>query len=62
MTYKAFQGDNGEWGVEDRDSVLYEPMFARITAEAMADMCNSKNPPKDWYETQERLDRMGLPY
>lgn len=62
--YEAFQGDNGMWGVGGADGhgVLYEADFARITAEAIADMENSDKPPKDWEEAKQRLKAAGLPY
>ncbi len=58
--YAAILGDNGMWGVEENDVVLYEPSFARQTAEAIADMENSERPPKDWMETADKLTAMGL--
>ncbi len=59
---KAFQGDDGTWGVEDNGATLYDPSFSRPTAEAIADMENSENPPKDWEETADKLTAMGLPH
>jgi hypothetical protein len=43
-------------------AILYESMFCRLTAEAISWMYNTQQPPKDWEETKERLDMMGLPY
>lgn len=60
--HKAFQGDDGTWGVEEGGATLYEPMFSRATAEAIAEMEDAENPPKDWGGTRDRLDKMGLPY
>lgn len=62
-TFSAFQGDEGLWGVHDQHgAVLYDPTFARATAEAVADMENSEKPPVDWEETAERLKQAGLPF
>lgn len=60
---KAFQGENGMWGVcdESERGLLYESDMSRATAEAIADMENSENPPKDWEETKQRLEAAGLP-
>lgn len=61
--YHAFQGEDGMWGLADEnDAVLYDPQFAKITADAMADLENAENPPKDWEETRDRLMEMGLPF
>ncbi len=59
---EAIRGDNGMWGVDEDGGVLYEPSFSRATAEAIADMENSDNPPEDWKETANRLAVMGLPF
>ena len=58
--HEAFMGDDGAWGVECQGAVLYEADFTRAQAEALADMENSDNPPKDWEEAERRLKRMGL--
>lgn len=60
--FKAFQSDEGLWGVGTTDTVLYEADMCRLTAETIADMYNTKKPPKDWNETARRLDAAGLPY
>lgn len=59
---RAIQAEDGTWYVGGDVSVLYEPPFARITAEAIADMENSAQPPKDWFETRDKLEAMGLPF
>jgi hypothetical protein len=59
---EAFQGDDGLWGVCEGQAVQYEPEFASMTAEALADMGNSTNPPKDWEAAAERLKLAGLPF
>jgi len=61
MAYKIFQSEDGMWGVQD-GAVLYDPSFSKITAQAIADLSNAQFPPKNWEETTERLDAMGLPY
>jgi hypothetical protein len=60
MTFRAIQGDDGTWGVEGDEGVLYDPQFSKVAAEAIVDMENSENPPTDWEETSRRLDRMGV--
>jgi len=62
MRVQAIQDENGLWGVGGETFIVYESQFSRITAEAIADMENSENPPKDWKETKERLKIMGLPF
>lgn len=57
--HKVFKGKfDGKvgYGVEQGNAVLYEAMFNKKVATRIAEMENDrKNPPKDWFETKERL-------
>ena len=56
----TFRGRNGLYGLEDSGGVLYEATFTKPVADAVAEMENSDDVPRDWYETKERLIAMGL--
>ncbi|MFA6690112.1 MAG: hypothetical protein WCS18_11605 [Sphaerochaetaceae bacterium] len=58
--YVAEMGDDGTWGVAQNGVVLYDCMFSRAVAEALADMENSEKPPADWLEAKDRLESIGL--
>lgn len=62
IVHQAYIGTNGLWGVCQGNGVEYEAEFCRLTAETIADMYNSDNPPADWYETSDRLTVAGLPF
>jgi hypothetical protein len=59
--------EKGKWGVGHRYvskgkkcwSLLYEPDFVKATAQRIAELENSENPPEDWEATREILEREG---
>ena len=56
----TFRGRNGRFGLEEDGAIQYEAQFTEQVADAIAEMENSDKPPRDWYETKERLHAMGL--
>ena len=58
---KAYRGENGEWGVEQNGSVIYEPNFQKRTAKRLARLENLKNPP-DWEHAQDVLIAEGYEF
>jgi hypothetical protein len=56
---KPFRGSNGRWGV-DGCGLLYHSGFSKRTAQRIADLENSDEPPKDWEHTKTILDKEGF--
>lgn len=58
---KVFKGDNGKWGVEEvGGGVIYEADFDKKVATRIAQLESRKEPPADWFETEEILVSEGL--
>ena len=56
---------NGRWGIEDiddegRGGIVYEADFTKKAAERIIQLETSDNPPADWEETREILEREGF--
>ena len=57
---KTTRGSNGLYGVQVNGAVLYEPMFPNSVAKRICQLENGKNPPEDWFATEEILEKEGL--
>ena len=51
---------NGRWGIEDGNGLVYEAGFTKKAAERIIQLESSDNPPADWEETREILEREGF--
>jgi len=60
--YVTFKGDNGKFGVEQGNAVLYDAEFTEKIAKRIAELENTAKSPRDWYETADILEAEGFPY